>query len=344
MSLINQMLQDLERREPSLHPMPGIKSDAGEPDAEARAAAASWVSAEEEEPDRPNRALLAGLGLAALLVVAGGAWWMSRESTPHTVVASQETPVEEMLPQVPAIETEPAAKAEVPELPAPTPKPVRAEKPVPPPVKAAAVTAAAPKAVATATSAVPRAEQLFQQAQAELQQNQAEAAQKSLRGSLEADPKHVQARLTLARLLTERKQLPAAADLLADGVMLQPQQPAFVLALAPLWFQSGQQDDALALLSQSANQSSSTPQLHGFYAGQLLRLKRHAESAVQFRAALRSDPLQVDWLIGLGLALQGAGQNKEALDVLRRAYETGKLSVERKDLVEQMIAGLKSKT
>ena len=125
--------------------------------------------------------------------------------------------------------------------------------------------------------------------------------------------------------------------------MLQPQQPAFVLALAPLWFQSGQQDDALALLSQGAKQSSATPQLHGYYAGQLLRLKRHADSAVEFRAALRSDPVQTDWLIGLGLALQGAGQNKEAIEALRRAYETGKLSPERKDLVEQMIAGLKSK-
>ena len=108
--------------------------------------------------------------------------------------------------------------------------------------------------------------------------------------------------------------------------------------------QSGQQDDALALLSQGAKQSSATPQLHGYYAGQLLRLKRHADSAVEFRAALRSDPVQTDWLIGLGLALQGAGQNKEAIEALRRPYETGKLSPERKDLVEQMIAGLKTKT
>ena len=373
MSLINQMLQDLERREPSLQPVQRLESDPTPQYADAAPAVASWIRPN-EEPERNRTALLAGLGLTALLLVSGGAWWMGRESAPHESTSAQLAPVEEALPQVPAIELEPDPKAEVPELPEPVPapapapapvaKPVVAEKPVPakpvvkavvaPPVQSApapkVVTAAVPAVVqanpatTAPVAAVPRAEQLFQQAQAELKQAQADAALNSLRASLEADAKHVQARLTLARLLIERKQLPAAADLLADGVMLQPQQPAFVLALAPLWFQSGQQDDALALLSQSAKQSSATPQLQGYYAGQLLRLKRHAESVVQFRAALRSDPVQADWLIGLGLALQGAGQNKDAIEALRRAYETGKLSPERKDLVEQMIAGLKSKT
>lgn len=371
MSLINQMLQDLERREPSLQPLQRLESDTTPQYADAAPYPGSWIRPN-EEPERRHTALLAGLGLTALLLVSGGAWWMGRESAPHESTSVQLAPVEAALPQVPAIELEPDPNAEVPELPEPAPvpgpatvaKPVMTEKPVPakpvvktvvaPPVQSApapkAVTAAVPAVVQAnpATTApvttVSRAEQLFQQAQAELKQAQTDAALNSLRASLEADAKHVQARLTLARLLIERKQLPAAADLLADGVMLQPQQPAFVLALAPLWFQSGQQDDALALLSQSAKQSSATPQLQGYYAGQLLRLKRHAESIVQFRAALRSDPVQADWLIGLGLALQGAGQNKDAIEALRRAYETGKLSPERKDLVEQMIAGLKSKT
>lgn len=370
MSLINKMLQDLERREPSMQPMQRLESDPIPEYAETAPYAASWMR-QNEEPERNHTALLAGLGLAALLIVGGGAWWLGRESAPQALATSQDAPAEEVLPQVPAIEFVPDPKAEVPELPepvpAPAPKPVQAEKPVVktamvPPAKSEpapkAVTPAAPAttpatavaqakppiaAAALVAPAIPRAEQLFQQAQAELRQGQTDAALNTLRASLEADPKHVQARLGLARLLIERKQLPAAADLLADGVMLQPQQPAFVLALAPLWFQSGQQDDALALLSQGAKQSSATPQLHGYYAGQLLRLKRHADSAVEFRAALRSDPVQADWLIGLGLALQGAGQNKEAIEALRRAYETGKLSPERKDLVEQMIAGLKSK-
>ncbi|MDO8719344.1 MAG: tetratricopeptide repeat protein [Polaromonas sp.] len=188
-----------------------------------------------------------------------------------------------------------------------------------------------------------RAEQLYQQSLAQNKQGQSDQAQKSLREALEIQPQHVEARLALAKLLVDKTQSNAAAELLADGVMLLPRQASFTLALAPLWFQSGQQDDALALLAQQAKSTNNSPQFHAYYASQLMRLKRHADAATQYRAALRDDPGAVDWLIGLGISLQGAGNNKEALETFRRAYETGKLSPEKRDLVEQMIAGLKAK-
>jgi len=377
MSLINQVLRDLERREPSMPVQPITVGAPAMPEPPSAAEtplapeAVSWSSIRDEEDERPRHLRLAGLGLSALLLIGGGAWWLGHGSASQSAAPAAPTAADlqkiASLPVIPDIEPDP--KAEVP----PLPEPVAAVEPPPPappvkpasaahsatarqaikavaaPVKPAPEPKAAPPApdkpaqAAAAPAAVPRAEQLFLQAQAELKQEQGDAALNSLRAALEADPKHVQARLTLARLLTERKQLPAASDLLADGVMLLPQQNAFVLALAPLWIQSGQQDDAMALLAQSAKQPAATPQLSSYYAAQLLRLKRHAEAATQFRAALRSDPAQPDWLIGLGLSLQGAGQNRDAIDAFRRAYETGKLNPERKDLVEQMIAGLKSR-
>jgi tetratricopeptide (TPR) repeat protein len=188
-----------------------------------------------------------------------------------------------------------------------------------------------------------RAEQLYQQSLAQNKQGQSDQAQKSLREALEIQPQHVEARLALAKLLVDKTQSNAAAELLADGVMLLPRQASFSLALAPLWFQSGQQDDALALLAQQAKSGNNSPQFHAYYASQLMRLKRHADAAAQYRAALRDDPGAVDWLLGLGISLQGAGNNKEALETFRRAYETGKLSPDKRDLVEQMIAGLKTK-
>ena len=373
MSLINQVLRDLERREPSM-PMqpitvgaPTVPESASAADMSLAPEAVSWSSIRAVEDERPRHWRLAGLGLSALLLIGGGAWWLGHGSASQSAAPAAPTAADlqkiASLPVIPDIEPDP--KAEVP----PLPEPVAAVEPPPPapPVKPASAAHSAtarqaikavaapvkpapePKAAPPApdkpaqAAAVPRAEQLFLQAQAELKQEQGDAALNSLRAALEADPKHVQARLTLARLLIERKQLPAASDLLADGVMLLPQQNAFVLALAPLWIQSGQQDDAMALLAQSAKQPAATPQLSSYYAAQLLRLKRHAEAATQFRAALRSDPAQPDWLIGLGLSLQGAGQNRDAIDAFRRAYETGRLNPERKDLVEQMIAGLKSR-
>lgn len=379
MSLINQVLRDLERREPIVHSAaPNIPDVMPTTEAiNAAPNAMSWPMPLSVSERSPRKWLLAQLGLSALMLVGGAAWWMNRASVPHKVVSPVTRP-ESKLPAAatPRIiaDTDPAPDAEASGRPNPvrtlepssTPpaKPDQAANaatskqiikavtvpvksgPVPritEPVTTSATTTKTASTTSTQASAAPRAEQLFQQAQTELKQDQIESALNSLRASLEADPRHVQARLNLARLLAERKQVAAAADLLVDGVMLLPQQNAFVLALAPLWFQSGQQDDALALLAQSAKQPSATPQLTSYYAAQLLRLKRHNEAASQFRIALRSDPAQPDWLIGLGLSLQGSGQYREAVDALRRAYETGKLNAERKDLVEQMIVGLKAR-
>ncbi|NDP64856.1 MAG: tetratricopeptide repeat protein [Polaromonas sp.] len=213
-----------------------------------------------------------------------------------------------------------------------------------PPVNAIPAVAAAPAVAARAAPpAAPRAEQLYQQALAQSSQSQPELALKSLREALETQPGHVQARLTLARLLVDRKQADAAADLLADGLMLLPQQSGFALALAPLWFQSGRQDDAMGLLAQNAKSAGNAPDYHAYYAAQLLRLQRHAEAARQYSIALGSNPGMADWLIGLGLSLQGNRNDKDALEAFRRAFDTGSLTGQKRELVEQMIAGLKSR-
>lgn len=374
MSLINQVLRDLERREPnaqwdSITPAghaAAYGQDIGTP--------LGMYQADPDEKSGAGRlAWLIGLGLTATVLIGGVSWWASSLSL-HTPPELQSvalppvavTPVIKERMAAKAVTDEPAPRAMVtkpqPAPPAPaiaaavrpvsqekaaTPRPAlnvveQPAKPMPMPVasQSGARTAAPASAAPVAT---PSAEQLYQQAQAQIKQGQADAALNSLRAALDADPRHVQARVGLARLLAERKQVPAAADLLADGVMLLPQQNTLVLALAPLWFQTGQQEDALALLANSVKLPSATPELNGYYAAQLLRLKRHADAANQFRAALRSDPAQPDWLIGLGLSLQGAGQYRDAVDALRRAYESGKLSAERKELVEQLIAGLKTR-
>ena len=210
----------------------------------------------------------------------------------------------------------------------------------------APVTPGATATVGTPRASPPtptRAEPLYQQALAESKQSQPELALKSLREALEIQPSHLQARLVLARLLVEKKQPDAAADLLSDGLMLLPQQSRFALALAPLWFASNRQDEAMGLLAQSASSADASPDYHVYYASQLLRLKRFADAGKHYRIALRSNPAMVDWLIGLGLSLQGTSNEKEAMDVFKRAIDTGTLTGQKRELVEQMITGLKAR-
>jgi tetratricopeptide (TPR) repeat protein len=188
-----------------------------------------------------------------------------------------------------------------------------------------------------------QADRLHAQAVEHQKQGQADQAMASAQGSLAANPGQVPARLLLASLLVERKQVAQAADLLIDGLMLLPQQTAFIRELAPLWMQTGQQEDAMALLAQGAKIAGGRdPRLHAYYGSQLLRLKRPAEALAQYRLALGSNPEQAEWLVGLGLSLQQLGNLPEAVEALRRASATGKLSAPMQAMVNQVIARLQA--
>jgi MSHA biogenesis protein MshN len=144
----------------------------------------------------------------------------------------------------------------------------------------------------------------------------------------------------LSKLLADRKQAGPAAELLTDGLMLLPQESAFALALAPLWMQAGQQDDAMALLAQGSKSANGDPQYHAYYGAQLARLKRHPEAAAHYRTALRAEPSNAEWLVALGISLQASGSLPEALSAFRRAQEIGTLPPQLKTMVQQVVATL----
>jgi Tfp pilus assembly protein PilF len=163
--------------------------------------------------------------------------------------------------------------------------------------------------------------------------------------ALQTNTKQAPARLLLARLLTEGKQQPAAADLLTDGLMLLPRQTAFAREQAPLWMQAGQREDAMALLAQSTrNAGNSDPRLHACCASQLLRLKCPAEAETHYRAALLGEAQQGEWLVGLSLSLQPLGRQPEAMEAFRCASGGGRLSPPVKAMVDQILTKLQAQT
>lgn len=354
MSLINEMLKDLDARERS-------RADQGAPslmvyESGPSAKRESWLST-------------AAMVQAVLTLSLAGAfaWWVvqqqeqtalraaqaAREAVENANVVTMAVAPQTVLQAVP-LETPPVAPV-LPEAPVATATPVVAAPVVAKPKSVVAraevpkkmvLPAPAPAAQAKVAPAPPKVDQakqaqlVYQQALEEKKKGAAEAASQLLRDALELDPQHAQARLALAQLLVERKQAPAAADLLADGLMLMPQHTGFMLAIAPLWIQAGQQNDAMALLAQGVKSADNDPGFHAYYAAQLLRLKRPAEAAAHYRVALRSDANKSEWLLGLGLALHGAGNLPEAVQALRRASQTGGLSAQNKTMVDQVIARL----
>jgi MSHA biogenesis protein MshN len=364
MSLINDMLKDLDSRERS-----HVRSSK----------LGVYDYADDSRPKRQPWVYSTALLQAVLtLLVAGAiAWWVTHQqelTAARATQATKEAIESEHVTRIPdatkliPIELPPAAPA-MPEPVVAKPKPVeprfeevkKTKAPVPTAKTTEAPRLASPelkKSVVEATSnakpsitptqvkvdAAQKSEQFYQQALTEEKQGAADTAIKSLRQSIEIYPQHVKARLELAKMLVERKQPTAATDLLGDGLMLSPQQTGFMLAIAPLWIQAGQQNDAMALLAQGAKSPNPDPQLHAFYATQLLSQRRQAEAATQYRLALRNDPNRSEWLLGLGLSLNATGNTRDAIDALRRASETGGLSAQNKTMVDQVIVKLQTQT
>jgi len=366
-SLINQMLQDLDSRRAAS----GAKS--GLPD-EVRPL----------PPARPARWPLWLAGGAGLLVVAGTfAWYVADlrgAPVPRIEVSTPPVAVAPGLPPraaLPALPTEPAA----PDAPVATPAADKADEPparksgereaqlriatalhLPPEFKPAAIVAAAPanepaaapalalnpapaksaapaqiEKTAPAASSRERAEAEYRKALAVLNQGRQAEAIEVLRGALRQDATHVAPRQLLLKLLVENKRLDEAADLLQEGLQVQPAQISWAMSLARLQVDRGDLLGAWQTLLRSLPAAENNADYRGFAAHVLQRLGKHKESAEHYQAATRLAPGEGRWWLGLGLALEADGHPAEAREAFQRARASGTLGAELSNLVEQKL-------
>lgn len=379
MSLINQMLQDLEKRQPGGNNQP--------------------LSTLRAVP-RPRRMRFFWPLLLLLSLVAGGlAWQLWLDASPRPPAA---------LPAIVAVPTPSVAPAALPELPptpeaaaeaAPGPSPT-AEAPAPTPdlsdyrpliaptlkesteLTRLPKTAPPPKptgqqlaAVAPqpATSPVPvqktapgvqaspgapassapvsvakqvrevtsqqRAESEYRKALALVQQGRVTEAIDSLNQSVQLDAQHSAARQTLIGLLVESRRFGEAERRLQEGLNLDRAQPELAMTLARLQVERGDTDAAIVTLERSQSAAIDRADYHGFMAALLQREGRHREAIEHYRQALRRTASAV-WQMGLGISLQAENRFQEARDAFNRAKAANTLSPELQAFVDQRLRQL----
>ncbi|MBZ0105772.1 MAG: tetratricopeptide repeat protein [Sulfuricella denitrificans] len=358
MSLINQMLQELEQR----------KADTGTTAAQVRAVGST----------RRSAYVSWGWGLLLLLAgAAGGIYWevskpvdkTSQQVQPPAKVSEPVAstpvpapePVEDNTPSVLQLaanlsflpSTPPAEHEEKKPLPAATMPPKQEARSTPVVEKPqAGVTETKIKAVQTAPLSATdinkeirqlnpqqRAENAYRQAYASLQQGRLGEAEESLRQALQYDPRHAAARQALAALLIESRLLGRAEQLLQQGLELQPGNVGYAMTLARIQVERNDVAAALSTLQRNAP-AGENAEYHGFLAALLQRGDHHKEAIDHYLAALRSNPASGPWLIGLGISLQADGQSAKAAEIFRRARQGGGLSPELQAFAEQRLKQL----
>ena len=336
MSLVNQVLQDLQHRRGEHPDMEGL--------AVARPA---------RPPSSPRRygwfiagAVALGLALFALQQL------FERPAAPVEV-----TPV--------AVKTTPAAAAPVTQ---PEVTPVVAAEPVPEPViETPPVVAATPQpepaVVSPAADPVPtvtlpprgepsmsrtlvattprqRADAAYADALRELSAGRRDLAEVRMRDALGHDPSLVDARLALANLLATRGATREAEALLLQGLRLAPDAAPLAQRYARLLFERDDLGGAIGVLLQAPPPVAVDTEYHAFLAALLQRAGNHNAAADTYASLVEVQPDAGLWWMGLGISLEAEQRYAPALDAYRNAARDPRLSARVADFVRERIAVL----
>ncbi|MFZ2627494.1 MAG: tetratricopeptide repeat protein, partial [Rugosibacter sp.] len=358
MSMINQMLKDLDKRQAA----------AGEGQALSGVLLSSPGG---KNPIRPQFLILL---LAAVVFTAGAVAWsrwrqpVAATPAPVVAVAATNTPVAGPAAVSPAPTFSASAEAAPPVQPEIAAAPGKAvEKPAQAPVVVARASAdpvtrapapqvAAAKAGDAAhevqaetrpvashpaafkvVSPQQRSENLYRQAVSWIQQGHGAEAQDALRQAVGINPANHDARLLLAGLLVDANRSAEASALLRAGLSIAPGHSGFSMALARLQLGSGAKEEALATLEQGLPMAGDDPDYHAFLAALLQKQGRHEEATQHYITALRSNPSMPIWLIGVGISLRATNKMADAAEAFQRAMDTGELSPEVAKFADQQL-------
>ncbi|MFZ5555170.1 MAG: tetratricopeptide repeat protein [Pseudomonadota bacterium] len=185
-----------------------------------------------------------------------------------------------------------------------------------------------------------QAENEFRRALALMREHRDGEAIDALGRALRLEPRHETARQTQVALLLQQNRVADAEAALRQGLEVNPGQPGFVMALARIQVERGDNAGALATLGAAAPAAAGMAQFQAFMAALLQRERRHEEAVARYRNALALSPGNGVWLMGLGISLEAGG----AADDARRAFEGAKasnqLQPELVAFVDQRLAGL----
>ena len=149
------------------------------------------------------------------------------------------------------------------------------------------------------------------------------------------------ARQMLVELQLDTGQIEAARALLAEGQRLHPEQSHFSVALARLRVEIGDVNGAIQILESGRTIAGDDPQYRAFLAALLLRTGRHDEAVQHYLVALRSEPANGSWLIGVGVAFEGVGKHADAAEAYRRADSAPNLTPELANFLNERLTRIR---
>lgn len=341
MSLVNQVLKDLDDRRPQQatnDALVGLKA----------------------APPVDRSSYKAGIAFAAIALI-GVIGWLAWHYLPAPDPASDPaTEANTPLPTKPSVVTAPAV-AKPPSndstptesaLPVPEPsavpmpgvspavEPLEEIRSVPPAPMDKVIPATAPRATEPAPhsseaghveptmsktqrplSPAEQAEQHYVQAVSAIREGRWRVAEQELNVTLEAVPSHTQARETLAGMLLKQDRRREAQAVLKAGLERSPYYPGFAKPYARLILDQGRDEEAIRTLETALTGALDDADYLGLLAAVYQRNQRYADAVSSYRGALSLQPKRAAWWLGLALVLEHTGELRRAEMAYRSAVQ-----------------------
>jgi MSHA biogenesis protein MshN len=336
-SLINQVLKDLEQRHASemadaTHNLDGL----------------ALASPVRKKSTSHSSLLFSVIGLVVVVSSLAVWWWQYRVSVPtggQTDTISAPAVVQPLTSPVPMMThttstPKPAAPVVAQSPRHPTPEPAAApalvsEKPP----KVARVHSSkvthAPVEVKEQTqgmekqrvpmSSEQKAELAYQEGYDQLSQHNVRRAEQVLQKALVIDPGHGRARELLAGIMIKQGRWIETADLMQQGVQISPGNMVFVKLYARTLMQLNRDKQAIKLMREHAPPLAQDPDFYALLAALYQRQQDHLAAATTYSEILKLRPDTGIWWVGFGISLEAMGKQQEAQQAYSRARKTGSL-------------------
>ncbi len=163
---------------------------------------------------------------------------------------------------------------------------------------------------------------------------------------LDSEPQWDQARLLLAKELLRGRNTNVAERVLRDGLMTASSEsswrPQYADLIARILLERADVHGALAVLHQAAPEIHAGLPYYAFIAALEQRVGNHIDAIAVYRSILAVEPDQGVWWLGLGISLSATEQYQAAFEAFQRALNDQGMALNLRQYVAQELNRLKS--
>ncbi len=184
------------------------------------------------------------------------------------------------------------------------------------------------------------AEKLFRQGYKDYKNGDISNSLKRLNMALDQDASHVNARSTLATILSRQGHIELAYSILNEGLIQYPDQADWLKVYARLLLNDEKVFEAKEMLDQNSPTLPTNVEYYALKAAILQKLNEHNGSAKIYRDLLQFNPMKSVWWMGLGISLESLKRYEDALYAYQKASTNTSLAYESRNFVNQRITKL----